>query len=73
MYDIEAFNNAAYGGFIMDNLAEAMGEEGTYTTMVGHVTERIPQRVGRRWCRAPEGEVPEHEAARRRAPRRVAG
>ena len=36
-YDIEAFNNAAYGGFIMDNLAKAMGEEGT-TTMVGHVT-----------------------------------
>lgn len=37
-YDIEAFNNAAYGAFIMDNLAEAMGEEGLYTTMVGHVT-----------------------------------
>ncbi|WP_022868830.1 autoinducer 2 ABC transporter substrate-binding protein [Schaalia vaccimaxillae] len=38
MYDIEAFNNADYGAFIMDNLAKAMGEEGTYTTMVGHVT-----------------------------------
>ena len=38
MYDIEAFNNAEYGAFIMDNLAAAMGEEGTYTTMVGHVT-----------------------------------
>lgn len=38
LYDIEAFNNADYGAFIMDNLAEAMGEEGTYTTMVGHVT-----------------------------------
>lgn len=38
MYDIEAFNNAKYGAFIMDNLAQAMGEEGTYTTMVGHVT-----------------------------------
>lgn len=38
MYDIEAFNNTDYGGFIMDNLAEAMGEEGVYTTMVGHVT-----------------------------------
>ena len=37
-YDLEAFNNTAYGGFIMDNLAEAMGEEGVYTTMVGHVT-----------------------------------
>jgi len=38
MYDIEAFNNAQYGAFIMDNLATAMGGEGTYTTMVGHVT-----------------------------------
>ena len=38
MYDIEAFNNSEYGAFIMDNLAEAMGEEGVYTTMVGHVT-----------------------------------
>ena len=38
MYDIEAFNNSAYGAFIMDNLAECMGKEGVYTTMVGHVT-----------------------------------
>jgi simple sugar transport system substrate-binding protein len=38
MYDIEAFNNADYGAFIMDNLASAMGETGLYTTMVGHVT-----------------------------------
>lgn len=37
-YDIEAFNNEAYGGFIMDNLAKSMGEEGIYTTMVAHVT-----------------------------------
>jgi len=37
-YDIEAFNNEQYGAFIMDNLAEAMGGEGVYTTMVGHVT-----------------------------------
>lgn len=37
-YDIEAFSNTGYGAFIMDNLAEAMGEEGIYTTMVAHVT-----------------------------------
>lgn len=37
-YDIEAFNNAGYGAFIMDNLAKLMGEEGTYTTMVGFLT-----------------------------------
>jgi len=37
-YDIEAFSNSAFGAFTMDNLAAAMGEEGVYTTMVGHVT-----------------------------------
>ncbi len=37
-YDIEAFSNAGYGQFIMDNLAQAMGEEGLYTTMVANVT-----------------------------------
>jgi simple sugar transport system substrate-binding protein len=38
LYDIEAFDNSAYGAFIMDNLAKAMGNEGVYTTMVAHVT-----------------------------------
>lgn len=38
MYNIEAFSNADYGAFIMENLAQAMGGEGVYTTMVGHVT-----------------------------------
>lgn len=37
-YDIEAFSNAGYGQFIMDNLAKAMGEEGVYTTMVADLT-----------------------------------
>lgn len=37
-YDIEAFNNAGYGAFIMDNLAGLMGKTGTYTTMVGFLT-----------------------------------
>ena len=37
-YDLEAFNNADYGAFIMDNLAKAMGGKGVYTTMVAHVT-----------------------------------
>jgi len=37
-YDIEAFSNAGYGQFIMDNLADAMGEEGVYTTMVADLT-----------------------------------
>ena len=37
-YDLEAFNNAGYGAFIMDKLAESMKEKGTYTTMVAHLT-----------------------------------
>ena len=37
-YDIEAFSNAGYGAFIMDNLAEAMNGEGVYTTMVASLT-----------------------------------
>lgn len=37
-YDIEAFSNEGYGAFIMQNLAEAMGEEGLYTTMVASLT-----------------------------------
>ena len=37
-YDIEAFSNVGYGAFIMDNLAEAMGGEGLYTTMVASLT-----------------------------------
>lgn len=37
-YDVEAFDNAGYGAFIMDNLAELMGEEGEYITMVGYLT-----------------------------------
>lgn len=36
--DLEAFSNAGYGAYIMDNLAEAMGEEGRYVTMVAHLT-----------------------------------
>lgn len=37
-YDLEAFNNAGYGAFIMEKLAEVMKDEGNYTTMVAHLT-----------------------------------
>lgn len=37
-YDLEAFNNAGYGAFIMDKLAESMQDKGIYTTMVAHLT-----------------------------------
>jgi len=36
--DIEAFDNAAYGAHIMDNLAKCMGGSGEYAAFVGHLT-----------------------------------
>lgn len=36
--DIEAFNNAAYGAHMMDNLAKCMGGKGKYVAFVGHLT-----------------------------------
>ncbi|MCU6734395.1 substrate-binding domain-containing protein [Diplocloster agilis] len=38
LFDMEAVQDEAYGGKVMETLAEAMGGEGVYTTMVGHVT-----------------------------------
>lgn len=37
-YDVEAFDEAGMGGFLMDQLAKSMGEEGQYITMVGSMT-----------------------------------
>lgn len=37
-YDLEAFNNAAYGEFLMETLAGLMGGKGTYTNYVGYLT-----------------------------------
>lgn len=39
-FNIEAFDNADYGRFLMDNLAKAMGEEGDYMTAVGSLTSK---------------------------------
>jgi simple sugar transport system substrate-binding protein len=39
-FNIEAFDNFGYGAFLMDNLAEAMGEEGEYMTAVGSLTTK---------------------------------
>jgi simple sugar transport system substrate-binding protein len=36
--DIEAFDNAAYGAVMMDNLATCMGKTGKYAAFVGRVT-----------------------------------
>ena len=39
-FDVEAFDNATYGAYMMDNLAAAMGEEGQYATFVGYLTSK---------------------------------
>ncbi|MCA8909926.1 MAG: autoinducer 2 ABC transporter substrate-binding protein [Rhodospirillaceae bacterium] len=39
-WDIEAFQNVAYGAHIMDQLAACMGEEGEYAVFVGGLTSR---------------------------------
>jgi simple sugar transport system substrate-binding protein len=38
LYDIEAFSNEGLGQALMQVLAKSMSEKGTYTTMVGNVT-----------------------------------
>ncbi|WP_372592967.1 autoinducer 2 ABC transporter substrate-binding protein [Actinotalea sp.] len=38
--DIEAFDNAVYGEKIMENLAQCMGEEGSYVQFVGGLTAK---------------------------------
>lgn len=37
-YDLEAFDNAAYGEHLMEALAEKMGGEGEYAVFVGYLT-----------------------------------
>jgi len=37
-YDIEAFDNCEYGARMMDELAKMMGEEGTYVSFTGSLT-----------------------------------
>lgn len=39
-YDVEAFDNAAYGAHFMDQLAELMGAKGEYAVMVGSLTSK---------------------------------
>lgn len=39
-YDIEAFDNAAYGAHLMDQLAKRMGEKGEYAVFVGSLTSK---------------------------------
>lgn len=39
-YDIEAFENSAYGAHFMDHLAKRMDEEGDYAVFVGSLTSK---------------------------------
>jgi simple sugar transport system substrate-binding protein len=45
-WDIEAFDNKAFGAGLMDRLAAEMGEEGEYAVFVGSLGLQDPQRVG---------------------------
>jgi simple sugar transport system substrate-binding protein len=40
LYDVEAFDNAAFGRHIMDELAAGMGSKGTYVVFVGSLTSK---------------------------------
>lgn len=37
-FDLEAFSNASYGSSMMDSLAQCMGGQGQYVSIVGHLT-----------------------------------
>lgn len=39
-YDVEAFDNDAFGAHLMDVLAKSMKEEGEYAVFVGHLTAK---------------------------------
>jgi simple sugar transport system substrate-binding protein len=56
--DIEAFDNLAYGSYLMDELAKCMGGNGKYVAFVGHVSARSHVR----WATAA------HERAREKYP-----
>ena len=42
--DIEAFDNLAFGSYLMDQLAACMGSSGKYVAFVGHTTARSHMR-----------------------------
>jgi simple sugar transport system substrate-binding protein len=56
--DIEAFDNLAFGAFLMDELASCMGGSGKYVAFVGHTTARSHMR----WAGAA------HERAKEKYP-----
>ena len=59
--DIEAFDNLAYGSYLMDELAKCMGGSGKYVAFVGHTTARSHMR----WATAA------YERARQKYPKVV--
>ena len=61
-YDLEAFDNAAYGQHFMEILGEMMGGKGQYTTFVGSLTatshnEWVDASVGVQKAKYPEMEL----------------
>jgi simple sugar transport system substrate-binding protein len=60
--DIEAFDNLAYGSYLMDELAKCMGGRGKYVAFVGHTTARSHMRWATAALRARKREVSEDRA-----------
>src|SRR4030095_16950425 len=48
--DIEAFDNLAFGSYLMDQLASCMGGSGKYVAFVGHTTARSHMRWATLGC-----------------------
>ena len=53
--DIEAFDNLAFGSYLMDQLASCMGGSGKYVAFVGHTTARSHMR----WATAAQDRAKE--------------
>ena len=59
--DIEAFDNLAFGSFLMDQLALCMGGSGKYVAFVGHTTARSHMRWATAAYKRATGKYPKIE------------
>jgi simple sugar transport system substrate-binding protein len=66
-YDLEAFDNAAYGIHLMDHLAKYMGKEGKYATFIGSLTSTSHTE----WVKAAIAHQKEHYPDMGMATRRI--
>ena len=64
-FDVEAFDNAAYGRHLMDELASRMGEQGEYAVFVGKLTNVSHNQWVDAAVEYQKEKYPEHDAGRR--------